>query len=1095
MSDKFSVVPLERLLTMILNEYWETGSIFGISRENFFRPARKDAFRMTRYGKTLESPIGVAAGPQTQMAQNVIVAWLTGSRYIELKTVQTLDELEISKPCIDMEDAGYNCEWSQELLLRESIDEYINAWIILHILRYELGLDTTEDLGGIFNISVGYNLEGILKPNVQNFFDKMTDCSAELEEKFAKIKRIYRDVKKLGIPSRITDNITLSTMHGCPPDEIEKIGRYLITEKKLNTTIKLNPTLLGPEMLRDILNNKLGFETFVPDEAFGHDLKYPDALNLIRSLTEAAKENGVAFNLKLTNTLESVNHRTVFPEKEKMMYMSGRALHPISINLAARLQTDFDGQLDISFSAGADCFNLAEIIACGIKPVTVSSDMLKPGGYLRGVQYLENLSATMKEAGAKTIDEFILAKAGGGTDVKKAALANLKKYAAEVVNNRNYKKSFIPDKSIKTPRPLNKFDCIKAPCVTTCPASQEIPEYLYRASRGQYKKAFEVIMKTNPFPTITGMVCDHLCMFKCTRQNYDMPLLIRDLKRFIVEQQKGDIKLKPGKKNGKRVAVVGAGPSGLSCAFYLALEGFAVTVYETKTLAGGMAADAIPGFRLTDEQIAKDIGRITKLGVKIEYGQKIDAARFAKLREENDFVFVGIGAQVNKKMGVSGENSEGVIEALSFLSKVRRGEKLALGSSVAVIGGGNSAMDAARTSFRMVGPEGKVVILYRRTLAEMPADHEEIKAVQDEKIEIIELVAPVSIARENGKTRVTCQKMQLGEPDASGRRRPVVIQGSEFTMDFDTVIPAIGQDTVYDFVNADDLKTDPETLETKLPKVYAGGDAVHGPLNLITAIADGRKAAAHMSLLSGGKPDFSATHADKGLFEYEMQKRSATRVFGAAAELSDPSDRKNFNIVISSLDEKTAREEASRCLYCNDVCNVCVTVCPNRANFSYEPYSVNWRLSKIVDENGKAVAKEERAFVVAQDVQTANIADFCNECGNCETFCPTAGAPYRDKPRMCLTEESFAAEAAGFIIGKRDGKNMIRSNVNGTVESLVLDGKKFIYESPALKAVLKVKDFSVISAELQNGAKEAELRQAATMAVLLKSLADRYLYR
>jgi putative selenate reductase len=250
-----------------------------------------------------------------------------------------------------------------------------------------------------------------------------------------------------------------------------------------------------------------------------------------------------------------------------------------------------------------------------------------------------------------------------------------------------------------------------------------------------------------------------------------------------------------------------------------------------------------------------------------------------------------------------------------------------------------------------------------------------------------------------------------------------------------------------------------------------------------------------MSLLVGGKPDFSATHADKGLFDYELQKKSGTRVFGASADVTDSTQRKNFDIVISSLDEKTARAEAERCLYCNDVCNVCVTVCPNRANFSYEPIRVNWRLSKIVDEGGKAIVKDDRAFIVGQDVQTANIADFCNECGNCETFCPTAGAPYRDKPKMCLTEESFASEPTGFIIGKINGKNFIRANVEGSVQTLVADGKRFIFESPAVSAVFKGKDFAVISAELKNGTKEADLGQAATMAVLLKSLADRYLYR
>ncbi|MDR2733179.1 MAG: putative selenate reductase subunit YgfK [Spirochaetota bacterium] len=1117
MSDRFSCIPLERLLTFILNEYWSRGSIFGIARENFFVPHKKDPFRAARYGQVLETPIGVAAGPQTQMAQNIITAWLTGSRYIELKTVQTLDELEISKPCIDMEDAGYNCEWSQELRLTESLDEYLNAWIIIHILRYEFGLESCKGLGGIFNMSAGYNLEGLLKPNVQQFFAKMQDCSAELAEKCARIKKIYPDIKRLKIPARMTDSITLSTMHGCPPDEIEKIGRYLIAEKKLNTTVKLNPTLVGAEMLRDILNTKLGFETNVPDEAFAHDLKYPDALALIKALTEESKKAGVVFNLKLTNTLESVNHRNVFPANEKMMYMSGRALHPISINLAARLQSDFAGALDISFSAGADCYNIADIIACGIRPVTVSSDMLKPGGYLRGVQYLENLAQAMREVGAKNIDEFILKRANAaGTDaaaVREAAFVNLKRYAAEVADKEIYRKSFVPNKSIKTARPLPRFDCVQAPCVTTCPGSQEIPEYLYQASRGRYGKAFEIIMRTNPLPTITGMVCDHLCMTRCTRQNYDTPLLIRDIKRFIVEQQNTNIRLSPTKKNGKKAAIIGAGPAGLSCAFYLALDGFAVTLYEAKDRAGGMAADAIPGFRLSREQIAKDIDRILALGVQIQYNQRIDAERFAKLREENDFVFVGIGAQVNKKMDVPGEDGAGVLGALAFLSKVRRGETIDIGRKVAVIGGGNSAMDAARTAFRLVqaAQGSRVVILYRRTQAEMPADHEEIAAVLEEKIEIMELVAPVSISRANNNTQIVCRRMQLGEPDASGRRRPVPIEGSDFTMDFDTIIPAIGQDTVYDCISRDDLKTDPATMRTKLPKVYAGGDAVHGPLNLITAIGDGHKAAEDMIAVSGdarsevsGIPQFlrmfrdaanlGVTHAKKGLFAFEQQKKSATRIMGARASLVPVEMRSADNLVINSLDEHTARREAARCLACNDACNVCVTLCPNRANFSYKSFAAKWQLSKIVDEGGKAVAKPDRAFTVSQRTQTANIAGFCNECGNCATFCPTAGAPYKDKPKMCLTEESFKAEERGFIITRAKGAITIRARVNGEEESLTLKGGKAQYTTSRLDAVLNAKDFSVIEVHLKNDAMEHDLEQAAAMFVLLKSLAGSHLY-
>ena len=244
MSDKFYRIPIERLFKWIINEE-ASGKIFGLYKKNLFTPDKSDPFRMNRYGRFLETPIGVAAGPQTQLAHNIIASWLCGARYIELKTVQTLDEIEVTKPCIDMEDEGYNCEWSQELKVHDSFDEYLNAWIVIHVLKHKFGWDTKEP-GFIFNMSVGYDLEGILKPNVQWFFDKMHNCKDELEEKIEKLLPLYPDIKTINIPYHISDNITLSTMHGCPPDEIEKLGRYLIEERKLQTTIKLNPTLIRP---------------------------------------------------------------------------------------------------------------------------------------------------------------------------------------------------------------------------------------------------------------------------------------------------------------------------------------------------------------------------------------------------------------------------------------------------------------------------------------------------------------------------------------------------------------------------------------------------------------------------------------------------------------------------------------------------------------------------------------------------------------------------------------------------------------------------------------------------------------------------------
>jgi putative selenate reductase len=668
MSDKFTRCPIDRLLKWILEEE-KQGEIFGIRKELFFIPQGSDVFKMKRYGQDLETPIGVAAGPHTQLSQNIISAWLTGARYMELKTVQTLDELEVTKPCIDMTDEGYNCEWSQELKLEQSFNEYLNAWIILHILKDKFCWGSARSRGFIFNMSVGYNLEGILNSNVQTFLDKMTDCAAEKAAKIETLAEIYPPIKDLDIPDHITDNITISTMHGCPPDEIEKIGRYFIEDRKLHTTIKLNPTLLGPEKLRNILNGELGFDVEVPDIAFEHDLKYEAGLALIRSLHASAEKVGVEFNLKLTNTLETTNRDQNLPEKEQMVYMSGRALHPISIHLACCLQNEFNGELDISFSAGTDCFNVSDLLACNMRPLTVCSDILKPGGYGRLGQYLEKISLAFAKAGADSIGAFITTRAQT-KDVAGAGLENLQTYAAAVAADKIYQKSNFPYESIKTPRELTAFDCVKAPCVSTCPASQNIPGYMYYTARDNYQKALDVILETNPFPNMQGMVCDHLCQYKCTRMNYDGPLLIREIKRFVAQQQDRIRPLKTSAPNGLKVAVIGAGPSGLACAYFLALDGFAVDIYETKDIPGGMAADGIPIFRLDDDSLKKDIQGILALGVKIHYGSKISLKRFEALRNTYQYVYVAVGAQKGLNLGIPGEDAPGVYDQISFLSAV-----------------------------------------------------------------------------------------------------------------------------------------------------------------------------------------------------------------------------------------------------------------------------------------------------------------------------------------------------------------------------------------------------------------------------------------
>jgi putative selenate reductase len=1080
-SDKFCPCDIETLLRWVLEEE-KGGQILGIRKELFFTPRATDPFRMRRYGQLLETPLGVAAGPHTQLSQNLIAAWLTGARYLELKTVQVLDELEVTKPCIDMTDEGYNCEWSQELKLDQSFDEYLNAWIVLHILKDKFGWGSPEEGGLIFNMSVGYNMEGILSPTVQRFLNRMTDCPEEKGEKIERLARFYPAVNDLKIPDCVSNSLTVSTMHGCPPEEVEKIGRYFVEERKLNTTIKLNPTLLGSDAVRTILDEKLGFETQVPDLAFDHDLKYPDGVALIHSLSESARKTGVAFNIKLTNTLETSNREQNLPKREQMVYMSGRALHAISIALAARLQSDFDGSLDISFSAGADSFNFADILACNLKPVTVCSDILKPGGYGRLSQCLEEAGRAFGEAGAETIEEYVLARGGVTEGLPQTGVKNLRAYGQSVLADKAYRKARFPYDNIKTPRKLNTFDCIEAPCMTTCPVGQNIPAYMYFTAQGDYTSAYRVIMETNPFPNIQGMVCDHQCETKCTRINYDNPLLIREIKRFIARRFDGPTGLLPSSSNGIKVAIIGAGPSGLACAHFLTLDGFEVHIFEEKAFAGGWATDAIPAFRLDEVSANKDIDAILSLGVSIHYGTRVDRDRFEQLRTQFDYVYVAVGAQEGVGLGIPGDDSEGVMDQLQFLSAVRQGERPNIGKKVAVIGGGNSAMDAARTAKRLVGPDGEVSVIYRRSRKEMPAAPEEVQAMLDEGIRLVELSAPDRLEMKEGcATSIVCFRMKLGEKDESGRPRPVRIDGSEFELPVDTVIPAVGQRVKVDFFPEKELRVNPSTRETQLANVFAGGDAVRGASTLIRAIGDGKEAAASIRdrALEGIRPPLKTS--TKNSDPAELMRRKARRTYGILAPETGFHERSGFDLVMGTLDEAKAREEAGRCLRCDELCNICVTVCPNRANVAFLTEPREFSIQQIRLVGGITAISDLETFRIGQQYQILNIGDFCNECGNCATFCPTSGAPYLDKAKFHISAESFASARFGYHFTSVNRLAYKRDDRNASLD-ITTDG--YNYENDEVKALLD-KNCAALRMEFKgDGDQSVSLAHAVEMVVL-----------
>ena len=1089
MSGQFHPIPLPQLLQLTLDEL-RKDRFMGIPGSLFYHPRPQEPFSFKRYGRLLETPIGVAAGPHTQLSQNIIAAWLCGARYIELKTIQTLDELEVSKPCIDMQDEGYNCEWSQELKVHESFNEYLNAWIIIHILRKELGF--SGEFGTLFNMSVGYNLEGILNENVQWFFSRMQDCSSELAEAKDQVRGLYPAIDSMDIPACISDHVTLSTMHGCPPGEVEKIGLYLIREKRLHTTIKLNPTLLGAEDLREILNNKLGFSTEVPDQAFEHDLKYPAALRILASLKAASDEQGLEFSIKLTNTLESLNKKDVFSSSESMMYMSGRALHPISITLARKLQNDLEGKLDISFSAGVDCFNIARVIACGMKPVTVCSDLLKPGGYGRLHQYIEHLHDEFDRKQARSMDEYISG----------AALSNLNIYADEVADDPAYRKHSLTDPSIKTSRELGWFDCIHAPCTDTCPTGQDIPRYMHHTAQGDIRSACETIFETNPFPSVTGMVCDHLCQQKCTRINYDEALHIREVKRYVAENREayihpmpsGDATTRHNRSEDdspvlplRKAAIIGAGPAGLSCGWFLRKAGFEVDVFEQKDVAGGMVSAAIPAFRLTSQAIETDIQRILASGVHLHGNHPVDRTRFEALRRDYDVLFLAAGAQQSVKLKIEGIESAGVIDPLEFLFGVRRNETWRLGSQVVIVGGGNTAMDAARTAYRLVGKEGNVTIVYRRTVKEMPADRGEIEAVRNEGIRIMELTNPLQVLSADGHvTGLRCSRNVLALRDKDGRPAPIAVPGSEFDIPCDTLIPAIGQRLAIEFIDPEQLVPVPGSYKTKIPGLYLGGDALRGASTAINAIGDGRKAAAEiLKEVTGHLSKEKKT--EKDIDTRELMHRKAVKVYGYAPKETPLDHRQNFDLVVSPLSQEEAVKEASRCLLCDEICNICVTVCPNLANFGYEVEPVSWSLQKaVLKEDGIISLEEDKIFKVDQPYQILNIRDLCNECGNCTTFCPGSGRPFADKPAIHLSVKSLNEEGNGFFLSRLPQKLVLIYKEKEQVKTLSLAAGRYVYETNQVKATIHPHTFALEEVKfLTPCVREVRFEFAAEMAVIM----------
>ena len=974
MSEIMRPMSIDHLMHWIMSEYEQKKSIFGI--EKIVKHENGQALPI--YEEKIESPFGPAAGPNSQLAQNIVAAYAAGSRFFELKTVQVMDGADlaacISRPCIIAGDECYNCEWSTELYVPQAFAEYVKAWVACKLIAKEYNLGDPDAF--VFNMSVGYDLEGIKSPKVDKYINDMIEakdtevfkeCINWALEHVNEFKNVDEEYIK-NISSNVSNSITESTLHGCPPAEIERIATYLITEKHLNTFIKCNPTLLGYEYARKRLDG-LGFDYIAfDDHHFLEDLQWADAVPMLHRLYDLCQEKGLEFGVKITNTFPVDVTRNELPSNE--MYMAGRALFPLSIHVARLLTDEFQGKLRISYSGGATIENIKELFDAGIWPITMATNILKPGGYQRMSQIADELMECGSErfsgvnvAALAAIDDGVEAKAMYRKPVKP-----------------------LPERHVDKKLPL--FDCFNAPCRNGCPIEQDIPAYLQAMVDGDAKKALEIILELNPLPFITGTICPHHCGDKCMRNYYEETLHIRETKLAAASQAYNEIlpALKAeGSVAGKKVAIIGGGPAGLAAATFLSRAGVAVTVFERKEQLGGVVRNVIPEFRISADSIDKDVELCKAYGAEFKLGAEVTSVKALKAEGYTD-VIVSIGAW---KPGRSPLAYGEVTDALEFLMEAKKnGASMNIGKDVVVLGGGNTAMDVARAAKRLPGVEN-VRLIYRRTKRYMPADEEELQLAIEDGVEFLELLAPVGA--ENGKLK--CSVMELGAPDASGRRSPVDTGRTE-EYPADTIIAAIVEtiDTsLYAELGVEmDAKGRPvvdANMMTTEAGVYAVGDSRRGPATVVEAIADSAKAAAAIAGISYDKYAEENVAADEKL--YTAKKGVQSR--------------------------DTSKTPDDRCLGCPTVCEVCTDVCPNRANVA-------------IHVPGKCKA------------QIIHVDGMCNECGNCEVFCPyKGGRPYKDKFTLYWSEEDFLDSTnEGFL---PLGGTQVKVRLDGKVETVDVAGE------------------------------------------------------
>ncbi len=477
-------LPFESLVRRMGDEVKANQALFDLPVRKWYTPNPLYDLSASHFGQKAANPLGPAAGPHTQLAPNIVLSWLGGCRIMELKTVQVNDELTIPRPCIHAPNVGLNVEWSQELKVEESTIEYAKAIYLLEILKANRAFgsfETDYGLETLFDISVGYDLAGLQSAKVRTFLEAMVrpeKVFAQLRENLKGDLAGYRDLE---LPAKISDCVTLSTFHGCPPEEIEAMATFLIQDLGFHTIVKMNPTLLGFEKVQEVLHEQLGYTEYHLDrESFEKDLQYPECLAMMRRLQALGEHHGVGVGAKFTNTLVVANDASIFPtHQDSHMYLSGPPLHGVAMTLMQRFREDLALPLPISFSAGIHAGNFCDAVACGLTPITTCTDILRHGGYGRLPKYLKNLEKAMEKLGVSRREDYIMACRGHGEpngndppskeDLHRVELRNGADIVDALPENRYYHRSSQKDLK-ETDLSLDLYDCINCDlCIPACP--------------------------------------------------------------------------------------------------------------------------------------------------------------------------------------------------------------------------------------------------------------------------------------------------------------------------------------------------------------------------------------------------------------------------------------------------------------------------------------------------------------------------------------------------------------------------------------------------------------------------------------------------